>query len=73
MVEVTGTACPLCQATIAQGDRTFARHVGRHLEEIAFAVVTKAYEEWQFYDDTSSSNAGEPVIRTKSGTTRPRA
>ncbi len=69
MVEVTGSACPICQATIAPGSRAFARHLGRHLEEIAFAVVARPYEKWEFYDDTCSSNAGEPEIRIKSGTT----
>lgn len=30
------------------------RHLGRHMEEISFAVVMKPYEEWKFYDDTVS-------------------
>jgi len=29
------------------------KHVGRHMEEIAFAVVRKPYEEWDFYSDSS--------------------
>ena len=32
-----------------------SRHVGRHMEEIAFTVVTKPYEEWDFYSDASSA------------------
>ncbi len=31
------------------------RHVGRHMEEIAFGVVTKPYEDWEFYSDASSN------------------
>lgn len=31
-----------------------SRHVGRHMEEIAFTVVTKPYEDWDFYSDASS-------------------
>lgn len=35
-------------------DRTErVRHIGRHMEEIAFAVVTKPYEEWDFYSVSS--------------------
>ena len=29
------------------------KHIGRHMEEIAFAVVRKPYEEWDFYSDSS--------------------
>lgn len=46
------------------GERTEAgkgdnarRHVGRHMEEIAFTVVPKAYEEWEFYSESSSASA----------------
>lgn len=34
----------------------YSRHVGRHMEEIAFSVVSKPYEEWSFYSDSSGSN-----------------
>jgi hypothetical protein len=30
------------------------------LEEIAFAVVSKPYEEWKFYDSTSSEEYAHP-------------
>lgn len=32
-----------------------SRHVGRHMEEIAFTVVTKPYEDWEFYSEASST------------------
>lgn len=31
------------------------RHICRHMEEIAFTVVTKPYEDWDFYSDASST------------------
>ena len=34
--------------------REHSRHLGRHMEEIAFMVVTKPYEDWDFYSDASS-------------------
>ena len=30
-----------------------SRHIGRHMEEIAFMVVNEPYEDWEFYSDTS--------------------
>ncbi len=30
------------------------QNVGRHMEEIAFTVVAKPYEAWEFYTDSSS-------------------
>ncbi len=32
------------------------RHVGRHMEEIAFTIVTKPYEDWEFYSDASTGS-----------------
>lgn len=31
-------------------------HVRRHMEEIAFTVVTKPYEDWEFYSNSSASS-----------------
>jgi hypothetical protein len=50
--ELRGVICPLCQEDIAPGQIMLGRHLGRHMEEISFAVVTRPYEEWKFYDDT---------------------
>ena len=33
-----------------------ARHVGRHMEEIAYMVVTKPYEDWDFYSGASTAS-----------------
>ena len=35
------------------------KHVSRHMEEIAFAVVRKPYEDWDFYSDASGPFDGE--------------
>jgi hypothetical protein len=47
--------CPFCREKVAPGKVMLGRHLGQHMEEISFAVVTKPYEEWKFYDDTLSS------------------
>jgi hypothetical protein len=30
-------------------------HLGQHVDEIAFAVLTKPYKEWDFYSESPSS------------------
>lgn len=48
------SSCPFCQETVSANNRRGrGRHLGRHMEEIAFAVVPKAYEDWEFYSDSS--------------------
>ena len=48
--------CLFCGQVTAQGTGKDSRgkHVGRHMEEIAFLVVPKVYEDWDFYSDSSS-------------------
>jgi hypothetical protein len=53
--ELRGVICPFCQEEIAPGKVMLGRHLGRHMEEISFAVVMRPYEEWKFYDDTIST------------------
>ena len=46
--------CPICQEkllNVTSNER--GGHVGRHMEETAFLVVSKPYEEWEFYSDSS--------------------
>ena len=45
--------CLFCNENIAFGRTERVRHIGRHMEEIAFTVVTKPYEEWDFYSMSS--------------------
>ena len=48
--------CVFCgEVLLEDGWEERVRHVGRHMEEIAFTVVTKSYEDWEFYSDASSS------------------
>ncbi len=49
-----GIICLFCGERIrATDDRS--QHVGRHMEEIAFSVVSKPYDKWSFYSDSSSA------------------
>ena len=59
-LDLEGEACPFCHAS-AFGITTL--HVGRHMEEIAFAVVTKPYEEWDFYTDSSSNVSQDQLFQ----------
>jgi RNA recognition motif-containing protein len=50
--------CPFCGITelpeqMKVGNRTFIKHIGHHMEEAAFAVVSTAYENWS-YDESAS-------------------
>lgn len=49
--------CLFCGERIESGKHNLARHVGRHMEEISFAVVTKTYVEWASYEDSSHGNS----------------
>lgn len=45
--------CVFCNEDIGFDPTKRVRHIGRHMEEIAFAIVTKPYEEWDFYSSSS--------------------
>lgn len=51
--------CIFCQewTEVGSGENARGRHIGRHMEEIAFAVVPKAYEDWEFYSESSTFSA----------------
>ena len=52
-----GITCLFCEEVLSEARRDeYARHVGCHMEEIAFAVVTKPYEDWDFYSDSSGKS-----------------
>ena len=57
--------CLFCgqQTTEGRGQHSRGRHVGQHMEEIAFMVVPKAYEDWEFYSDASSGSQTGRHIR----------
>ena len=45
--------CFFCGERLGEGWMKDSIHICRHLEEIAFAVVRKPYEEWDFYSDST--------------------
>lgn len=45
--------CVFCGEQTGGKDNNRQKHIGRHMEEIAFAVVSRSYEEWDFYSDSS--------------------
>ena len=45
--------CVFCNEDLGFDPPKRVRHIGRHMEEIAFAIVTKPYEEWDFYSMSS--------------------
>ena len=46
--------CPFCGENNLHIKRSRRRHVERHMEEVAFAVVSKPYEEWDFCSDVGT-------------------
>ena len=52
-------SCPLCQETINRPQTRLSVHLGRHMEEISYAVVTRPYTSWKFYDESSLGGSSE--------------
>jgi len=61
---VEGSDCLFCGKRIEAGKLNLARHLGRHMEEISFAVITKTYEDWESYEHSSHADSldSPPVI-----------
>lgn len=51
------TICPFCDQKEFHEEGSRRRHIERHMEEVAFAIVSKPYEEWDFYSDSSSNHS----------------
>ncbi|MCJ1265253.1 hypothetical protein MMC22_005128 [Lobaria immixta] len=51
--ESAAGVCVFCGEQTGGKDNNRQKHIGRHMEEIAFAVVRRPYEEWDFYSDSS--------------------
>ena len=49
------TECLFCGQDKLHVEGSRRRHIERHMEEVAFAIVSKPYEEWDFYSDSSSN------------------
>jgi hypothetical protein len=45
-----------------------ARHICCHMEEIAFTVIPRAYEDWTFYSDSDDGSESEflKILRKRS-------
>lgn len=53
--------CPFCDIEFLALEmeiynRTYIKHIGRHMEEVAFSVATTAYSDWS-YDESGSDEA----------------
>ena len=47
------TPCIFCAELLPALPRLRFSHVGRHMEEIAFAVIPRQYEDWEFYSEST--------------------
>ena len=47
--------CLFCGEDNLHVEDSRLRHIERHMEEVAFAIVSKPYEEFDFYSDSSSN------------------
>lgn len=56
---VESSDCLFCGERIESGRDNLARHVGRHMENISFAVVTKTYEDWASFEASSHGDSLE--------------
>ena len=50
------TKCLSCGENDLHKEDSRRRHIERHMDEVAFAVVSKPYEEWDFYSDSTSKS-----------------
>lgn len=48
--------CPFCHEYTGSGKNSRRDHIGRHMEEVAFAVVSTPYAEWDFYSASTLSS-----------------
>ena len=49
-------ACPFCEEPLPGDVRKRFQHLGRHMEEISFAIVPNNLEDWAFYNDSDMPN-----------------
>ena len=50
--------CVFCTESLSGTERDKFRHVARHMEEMAFSIVPRQYEHWDFYTDCGSREEG---------------
>jgi hypothetical protein len=57
------SSCIFCGNSAGTGEEAY-RHMYRHMEEIAFAVVPRLYEDWSFYSDSDSQGSSSEKQKT---------
>ena len=58
----SGFTCQICGDWVHSQLPGYGPHVGQHMEEIAFSVVTKPYEDWTFYSASGSSQGSADSV-----------
>jgi len=58
-------ACLFCGKEANTMEDCPSKHLWRHMEEIAFTVVSKPYEKWDFYSDSSANDQSQPASSTR--------
>ena len=51
---VQSRACVFCAEVLPCWDEDHIHHFTRHMEEVAFMVVTDPYEDWDLYSDATT-------------------
>ena len=46
------SSCIFCGQKLENSRKERIRHIGRHMEDIAFSVVPRAYNDWAFYSES---------------------
>ena len=60
--------CVFCGEELLFGCDALGGHVGRHMEEIAFAIVSRPHGVWDFYSEASS--VGSQVVASRAAEAR---
>lgn len=49
--------CVFCEQEVEGNSTEKFCHLGHHMEEMAFSVVSRQYEEWDFYSDSEGRHS----------------
>ena len=63
----TTAQCPFCDVKYFrwEGSRSCVKHIGHHMEEIAFGVVSTAYETLSYDESESDSDPYDPGLKLR--------
>jgi hypothetical protein len=56
--------CIFCNEPLLGSVKKRFNHLGRHMEEISFAIVPKNHEDWEFYNDSDTANEADGKYHT---------